>query len=378
MPTLTVLTCPVCGGPLAPGDDRCHYCGSLVVIETDHPRLDPEQLNKAVISDRIAAFRATLRSDSNNETAHYGLGVAYFNLGLFDEAADELTEAARLMPENPHIQAQLGIVLAALAQRGKQGALPAAHERADRALLLQADHTEALLLKADLLMREGKRGQALQVLERLAGSNPSIGKPRLAQAHIEQAEREITAERWTSAVGCWQRAAAVEPDAVRKPISRFLKDHVAILATTPSWQPPSHRRVRLARSRPRTEQTEAEELDTIALTLLAFVAFLGGSLALMGLTNGAEGTPGRLRDIALVITALGMIAGPVAVVVYRQVREVGDSKMMVDGDGSDRAEQRLTLLAGETESVDILLTAASQVAQFLEQQINPGADGGPK
>lgn len=101
MPDITVLSCPVCGAPFNPNDPRCTYCGSVVVIRTDHPRIDPKLLNKAVVDEHIAKYRRSVRQDANDETAHYGLGVAYFNLGLLDEAAAELTEAARLMPENP-------------------------------------------------------------------------------------------------------------------------------------------------------------------------------------------------------------------------------------------------------------------------------------
>ena len=100
-----------------------------VYLEALAPGVDPATLNRAVIDERIAGFRRAIRQDEHDETAHYGLGVAYFNLGLLDEAAEELTIAARLMPENPNIQAQLAVVFADLAARGKPVASQQAWDR---------------------------------------------------------------------------------------------------------------------------------------------------------------------------------------------------------------------------------------------------------
>jgi tetratricopeptide (TPR) repeat protein len=122
MAQLVALTCPVCGAPFAPESDRCGYCGSIVVLKTDHSRIDPRLLNKLVIDEHIAEYRKVVRIDANDATAHYGLGVAYFNLGLIDEKVDELTQAARLMPENPNIQSQLAVALREATRRGNPDA----------------------------------------------------------------------------------------------------------------------------------------------------------------------------------------------------------------------------------------------------------------
>ena len=76
----------------------------------DMPRIDPASLKLAVIDQHIAEYRSAVRRDHNDEMAHFGLGIAYYNLRLHEEAIAEIEEAVRLMPENPHIQFQLAVM----------------------------------------------------------------------------------------------------------------------------------------------------------------------------------------------------------------------------------------------------------------------------
>jgi len=156
VPTVTTLACPVCGAPLQHGSSRCSYCGSMVTIALDHPLITPESINQALVGERISVHRAAVRKDSHDEVAHYGLGVAYFNLGLLEESSDELAEAARLVPENPNIQFQLAVVLFDLAKQGQPGAEAKAIDRLRRTVLLQPSHSDAHLLMANI-QRSNKR-----------------------------------------------------------------------------------------------------------------------------------------------------------------------------------------------------------------------------
>ena len=79
-----VLSCPVCGASLTPDSERGSYCGSFIVIKTDLPKLDRRSLNQGVIQDHIATFRRRVRANNYDEEAHYGLGLAYYSLGLLD------------------------------------------------------------------------------------------------------------------------------------------------------------------------------------------------------------------------------------------------------------------------------------------------------
>lgn len=230
MPSLTVLSCPVCAAPLRPDDPRCAYCGSVVVIRSDLPRLDPHLLNKTVIDESIVKYRLAVRRDNNDETAHYGLGVAYYNLGLLDEAAEELTQAARLMPENPHIQTQLGVVFADLSKKGQEGTEKLAWDRLNRALLLQPKLSEAIMLKVELHLRKHEYSAAVTTLRELALEQPEIANPKIADILLKKADTFRKAGAWSQTVATWREAALAVPDAVRQPIATFLNSHQKLLS----------------------------------------------------------------------------------------------------------------------------------------------------
>lgn len=106
MTSAIVLSCPVCGAPLQ-SSSHCSYCGSVVVIQTHLPRIDPATIKQEVVREYIHKYRADIRANARNEAAHYGLGIAYYNLGLNKQAIEELAIAAALTPENPSIRMQL-------------------------------------------------------------------------------------------------------------------------------------------------------------------------------------------------------------------------------------------------------------------------------
>lgn len=172
MPELMVLKCPVCGAPLSPGDTQCTFCGSAIFIKADAPTLNLKHLNQTVIQEHIADFRARIRKDRYDVEAHYGLGVAYYNLGLGDEAIEELTQAAKLMPENADVQTQLAVVLFRAVEAGKQSAEQPMKERLAKALTLDPTNVEAILLRADIVRRRGDYEQALRILEPAVHRDP--------------------------------------------------------------------------------------------------------------------------------------------------------------------------------------------------------------
>lgn len=143
------LNCPVCGAPFSPGAERCGYCGSILVLQTDHPRIDPRALNRAVIDERIGEYREMLRSDPGAVNAHYGLGVAYFNLGLTEAAIESLEKACSLTPENPHIHTQLAVAWREEARTGDARANEEMRDHIAYALRLDPDNVEALILASE-------------------------------------------------------------------------------------------------------------------------------------------------------------------------------------------------------------------------------------
>lgn len=150
MVSVLSLNCPVCGAPFSPGADRCGYCGSILVLQTDHPRIDPRALNRAVVNEKISSYRDLLRQDPHSVKAHYGLGVAYFNLGLTEAAIDSLEKACSITPENPHIHTQLAVAWREEAKTGDTRAVEEMRDHIQYALRLDPGNIEALILASEM------------------------------------------------------------------------------------------------------------------------------------------------------------------------------------------------------------------------------------
>jgi tetratricopeptide (TPR) repeat protein len=313
--SVTVLTCPVCAAPLAPDRDRCAYCGSVVVIKTDHPRIDPHLLNKAVIDQHIAEYRRTVRRDPNDETAHYGLGVAYFNLGLLEEAADELTQAARLMPENPHIQTQLAVVLAEHAAAGRPDRERDAWDRLNRALILNPRHADALLLKAELLGRKGDNVGALAALREVAKVDPSASRDRLVTSLLADVERNVAALDVARAMSSLQEVAGLDAATVRPRLKRFLGEHPNLLGGRKF--PPKQPRRRGPSRRWVLRSLMFAGLSVIVMSISCVV------FAVATPTENGSLKIGDPRGIAYVVSLLGIVVVPVVVVVIGKLRSRG-------------------------------------------------------
>lgn len=163
-------------------------------IMTDLPRINPQILNSTIINRHIAEFRTALRVDASDQTARYGLGVAYFNLGLLEDSTRELENAAQLMPENPQIQTQLAAVSETLATNGDLDYVKNAQERVRRALLIRPEMTEALLIRAKISL--------LQL-------------------------------QFQNAVMDWRLIAQTDEDAIRHSVGQFLSYHVNLLSNAP-------------------------------------------------------------------------------------------------------------------------------------------------
>lgn len=210
MISIVSLECPVCGAPFAPGVDRCVYCGSILVLQTDHPRIDPRALNRAVVSERIAEFRDTLKREPGNVTAHYGLGVAYYNLGLTEAAIRELDHACRITPENPHIHTQLAVAYREELRSGEPAAREEMEDHIQYALRLDPDNVEAMLLQAELDLEREHHAKAIGHLERAYALEPERAREKLRDALMQSIRWR---ERNGHATGeQWARIEAVDPD----------------------------------------------------------------------------------------------------------------------------------------------------------------------
>lgn len=232
MPQLIALTCPVCAAPLQPNSDRCGYCGSLIYIKTDVPRLSLKQLNQSVIEESITSFRKRVRADQYDQDAHYGLGVAYFNLGLIEEAIDELTQAARLMPENADIQVQLAVVLHSSFRAGNAAAEGQMNARLRRALLLKPDHFEANMLKAEELIADRNYTEADTTLQPMMLVDPVRAKPKLVTVLESLGTQRLAQQNWEGAKRCWTKLEPIDSEAAKDLAVRFLNQNSSYLPKT--------------------------------------------------------------------------------------------------------------------------------------------------
>jgi tetratricopeptide (TPR) repeat protein len=234
------LKCPVCGAPFSPGDDRCGFCGSILVLQTDHPRIDPRALNKAVIDDRIREYRKDLRSDPYDVTAHYGLGVAYYNLSLTDAAIQSLKDACRLTPENPNIHTQLAVAYRELAKAGDQDAAGEMSEHIQYALRPDPQNVEAILLRSDEELDRHDYDQALAEVTRAYGIAPDRVRPKLVETLVAWIRWQD--QRGEDTEADWQRLDEIDPAVAREERQRAGKAAAEPLPAQPGADSPqSHR-----------------------------------------------------------------------------------------------------------------------------------------
>ncbi len=384
MPEIIALRCPVCGAPIGDDASRCSYCGSLVAIKSDLIRLDASQLDRAVVNEHIAKYRAAVRRDPNDEAAHYGLGIAYVNLGLLEEAADELAQAARLVPENPHIQTQLAVVYAELARQGRTNAEADAADRVERALRLDPRNTDALILRADLAGRDGNWAAAIDDLRRAVDAGSASAGAELGAVLARRAAESISAGHWRAGVALLRDAMPLNPTVARPALVGIVRANEALLvsplldalhpADIAAPRPAGHP-LPPGSAAPSPGRAGLKAFGT--LLGIAFAAFVVALIVF-----GNQPRDSALSTImALVVLAafLGMVASPVVgIVVWRRAKArmvngpapAAGAASPNRGASRNRHESRkalkVALLAGTVNDPDILVDAAERVARVRD------------
>lgn len=306
MPELMALTCPVCAAPLQPNSDRCSYCGSLIYIKTDVPHINLKELNQSVIEESITAFRKRVRTDQYDQEAHYGLGVADFNLGLVDEAVDELTQAARLMPENPDIQVQLAVVLRSSFSSGNAAAESQMNARLNKALLLRPDHVEANMLKAEGQLSQGDYAEARNTLQPMMLVDPERTRPKMATVLESLGTQQLARNNWKGAQRCWINLDPLDNRTAKNLAVRFLNQNSSQLP----------RSIRLGEAvRSVSSHSGDSGAGRIGRTVLAVIGGLvGGFVAwiiLAAILNIGTDTISGWRTAVFLVGFVGFLASPV-------------------------------------------------------------------
>jgi TolB-like protein/Tfp pilus assembly protein PilF len=109
-----------------------------------------------------AALRAAIRINPNYASAHQWLGRNLMMQGRYDEARSALQLAAELDPLSPRILDNLAWA------RSHAGATDEALTLVDRALALQPDAVQPTSIKARILAQQGRRAEALGLLQTLS------------------------------------------------------------------------------------------------------------------------------------------------------------------------------------------------------------------
>jgi tetratricopeptide (TPR) repeat protein len=225
MTSPVVLACPVCGGPREPGDARCSYCGSWLVVFADPG--EPVSIDEALVRERIAMFRSVLATDPDDAVALHGIGVGYRALGLLDDATRALARAAQRRPESLSIQRALaGTLLDAVRQRPDDLRMwRDVRRQADRMLALDRESVEGWQLLGEVALRTRDAATLIAVAPGLARYDPQGDHREIERRLLDLGERWFRDWHWTRAVDAWEALAALDPRAGRTALVAFLLEN---------------------------------------------------------------------------------------------------------------------------------------------------------
>ncbi|GGJ30481.1 tetratricopeptide repeat protein [Deinococcus roseus] len=172
-----LLTVPVLGLQLSSAQST-----DLTVLETQYTQnpslensvlLGQAYLNAGRTSDAVKAFEEAIRKDYSSYEAHFGLGVALFQLNNLSGAEFEFQQLTALNPNLIQGYYNLGAVLS---KQGKTDDALASYQKAIEVGKANAASTEELTLAytqwAQLLASTGKHAEAQKAFEEALKLNP--------------------------------------------------------------------------------------------------------------------------------------------------------------------------------------------------------------
>jgi Flp pilus assembly protein TadD len=134
------------------------------------------------------AYRLILKKRRSDGPALYGLGLTLIKLGRHADARKTLRELARLEPKNADARRHLALACKNIERMDE------AHRAADDALRLQPEEPKAVVIKADLLLAEGRADEAAALLSPLVEEGGSTN-PVLCSWYARLAPRVVPLER---------------------------------------------------------------------------------------------------------------------------------------------------------------------------------------
>jgi hypothetical protein len=129
------------------------------------------------------------------------------------------------MPENPHIQAQLAVVLRDLVRNGESEFQKRLKQTIATTLKLDENNIEALTLYSELLVLEGEQIQADKVLEKIQRIDLNRGTSAIKASLITRIERHLDADELFDATDLIHRLAEVSRDEASRLLQAYIKPY---------------------------------------------------------------------------------------------------------------------------------------------------------
>ncbi len=166
---------------------------------------DGQQLmQKGQFSQALELFNYQKQASPNSAEPYFWAGMALSNMGNWTGAADELTEAARLEPENvKYVIAHANL----LVRLGRVQHAAAALSSVDETRLEQLDASLVWLL-CDTYHRVGRHDKALRVLELLAKTAPRDPRVDLVRGQILLVQQKFAEARQSLSKSIQKQPAA--------------------------------------------------------------------------------------------------------------------------------------------------------------------------
>jgi len=149
---------------------------------------------------RLALLHGAAEADAGNADAWYALSNALFDLGRFEEAADEYRKTVTVDPKHVGGYCNLGLCLR------RMGDVEGAFEAYEHALAIDPEDSTTLLNFAVALEADGRLLEALDSLERLTATLPDN-----VHAQSELGRVSLQVGRYNDAALAFRRVVDLEP-----------------------------------------------------------------------------------------------------------------------------------------------------------------------
>jgi Flp pilus assembly protein TadD len=230
---------------------------TMLLSDPDDTSLHDDAAVLALILGRpavaVAHFRATAQRRPDSAAAHYNLGTALTQAGLFDDAVASYERALQLQPRYPKALNNLGDTLASMGRLDEAAARYEASLAADPSLPETRNNLGAVLWRRGDYARAGRElREALRL------------RPGYAEAYFNLGHVAVRTGDLPAAAAEFRRAAAASPDWV---LAQTSAAWLLASADDPAVRAPAEAVVLAERAAALTTRRDAQVLDVLAVAL---------------------------------------------------------------------------------------------------------------